>query len=221
FDANFETSITSLLQTTFTESSTNAATVTINRSGSTYRSAGITTAGYLYPGATNTFSASATDFLNFGTGQSFTALALVRKWATPPNFGMIMAKRESTASTPGWDFSNNSTGTDVRGVLSNGPTSITYTLGTNTFNNATLSLVGVQVNRGTQIARIFVNNVYSSGTAISTVSDSTTVNTFRFGSLSNTQSIMDMELIAGAVWRRTLLAPEIAAIANYFASRGS
>ena len=64
FDADFENKITSLEQTTFTEASSNAATVTINRSGSTYRSAGITKSGYLYPGSSNAFTASTTDFLN-------------------------------------------------------------------------------------------------------------------------------------------------------------
>lgn len=73
FDANFETSITSLNQTTFTESSSNAATVTINRSGSTWRSAGITTAGYLNSGNPNSFTLSSRDYKNMGLAGTVTS----------------------------------------------------------------------------------------------------------------------------------------------------
>jgi hypothetical protein len=220
FDANFETSITSVSQTTFTESSANAATVTINRSGSTYRSAGITTSGYLYPGATNTFTASATDFLNFEANQSFTVMAILRDFGTDANGRTYIMKKfgESGAATAGyylWRYAGN-----TYGQISD---ATTYP-GNADKNNADV--------RGTMAVNYLARNVisdtfYVSQNALSPVSKTDTTTTtlaniypFRIGTSSQSiASAGDFELAAAAVFRSVLTASQIRQISNYFANR--
>jgi hypothetical protein len=216
FDANFETSITSLLQTTFTESSTNAATVTINRSGSTYRSAGITEAGYLYPGATNTFSASATDFFNFPAGTDFSILAIIRQWNTAVGAGPYFSSTTQTNNTgKGWQIDND----DVRvgGLTSNILQVLSFTPAT----AGNLSSI-VATKNSTPTLTAYVNNASTSAAFTPTGDigkDILTIAT-RIGRTSFTTVYQDFEGVAFAVWRRRLLAPEIGAITNYFNARG-
>ena len=214
FDANFETSITSLNQASFTESSANAATVTINRSGSAYRSAGITQAGYLYPGATNTFTASATDFLNFGAADSFTVMAAFRQFGT--NDSYIITKRAgSGASNNGYALYNVS-GITYLGI-SDGVNltfaSRAYISGNLTTSNAV---------RNVTSDNLQVTNNTTSGTA---ATDSTTgtlayYHPLRIGALATTTSgALEGELYAAAVFRRVLTDAEIASIVTYYAGR--
>jgi hypothetical protein len=218
FDANFETSITSLNQTSFTESSTNAATVTINRSGSTYRSAGITAAGYLYPGATNTFSASATNFLDFGAADSFTVLAVIRQWATPGNFQAYVMKGGNLATgNSGYLLFNNATNSSLDmivtdGVNQTGPTALAYTLGS-------LNILGSSRNVAADTISNLVNTSRNNATDPTTGSLST-YHPFTIGKNSNAASgYATIELTAAAVFRSALTASQIRQIFNYFANR--
>jgi len=217
FDADFETSITSLLQTTFTESSLNAATVTINRSGSAYRSAGITAAGYLYPGATNTFSASATDFLNFGAADSFTLVVAMRSFTTSGT-ETVLAKRlsNSTADVGYWlyRYQNSEYGAEISdGTIERAPTkSGTFT--------GTMDTFAIVRNVSSDNFLAYVNA--SSGTS---VSDTTTgslsyFEPMRIGRLSGSgTSYLNGEIYAAAVFRSALTASQIRQISNYFANR--
>jgi hypothetical protein len=212
FDADFETGITSLLQADFTESSLNAATVTINRIGTAFRSAGITEAGYLYPGATNTFTASATDFLNFGAADSFSIVAIVRQWATASITAPYINNISQTAATgQGWYL-----GTDMR--IGDGTTRLirTYTAPT----SGTLgTLVGI---RNTSNDNILV---YANTTESATTNDSTTGSltwpsgAVRIGRTSFTAVYQDFEGVAFAVFRTALTAAQVRQISNYFRNR--
>jgi hypothetical protein len=222
FDANFENSITSLLQTSFTESSTNGATVTINRSGSTFRSAGVIDAGYLYPGATNTFSNSTTDFLNFGATDSFSVLAVVRQWNTPVNGGMYISKRDGGSVNVGYEVYPITSNTQYL-VLDDGPNS-----GFSSFTNATigslLSDVGI-VNRTTQTTTFYINaTTNTSPTSISTLGSLSNIGALSIGRRPAGSSgagglYQDFELIGAAVFRTVLTAAQIRQIVNYFANR--
>jgi hypothetical protein len=214
FDANFESSITSLLQTSFTESSTNAATVTINRSGSTYRSAGITgTAGYLYPGATNTFTASATDFLNFGAADSFTVLAVTRQWATQPTGTLIAKKGDLGVTGVGYALYTSSTLQAVR---------ISDSAGTTELEFASPSLGTLQTTVGVRnVSTDRISLTYNSGTTSRTDPTTATLSSINnlFLGRNTSANYADMELIAGAVFRSALTTSQIRQITNYFANR--
>jgi hypothetical protein len=113
--------------------------VTINRSGSTYRSAGVIDAGYLYPGATNTFSNSTLDHLNFGATDSFTVLTIVRQWTTVGGNGGFMGKLFGYGTQPtGWNIS---TGRYV--INSDGSTNVVTEVAA--VNSGTLSsIIGIR-----------------------------------------------------------------------------
>jgi hypothetical protein len=224
FDANFEGSITSLNQATFTESSTNGATVTINRSGSTYRSAGVIDAGYLYPGATNTFSNSTTDFLNFGATDSFTILAVHRIWNTIANQRPIIGKSTDGGYTAGsmyGIFTNPNTQQTITQIASPGGTfgntasvqSQVYVSGTElittaTFNNSNKTLTGYQ------------NTVSQGSNQNNTLTTIGNIFPLRIGAYANITSFNpDMEFMGAAIFRNTLTLKNIADITNYFQGR--
>jgi hypothetical protein len=218
FDADFETGITSLLQTTFTESSLNAATVTINRSGSAYRSAGITQAGYLYPGATNTFAASATDFLNFGESDSATLLVFTRQWNTPVNFGRTISKESTVNTASGYLIQNYGTGLSYTATINSG-TSTSAGVGTPTYTAGSATLVGFVLDRG---AETLVRYMNTTGTSVSAsgVGSLSSISPLDIG--RNAQSgggVIDMEFVGAAIFRTALTATQIRQISNYFANR--
>jgi len=217
FDANFETGITSLNQASFTESSSNAATVTINRNGSAYRSAGITTAGYLYPGATNTFSASATDFLNFGASDSFTIIAVTRDFGEEFTLKVYIAKKveESGPASPGyllWRYAFNTyaqisdssvyPGNFFRGIDRSKLSTATF------IRNVSADTTSLQLNTATSTS--------ITDTTTSTLSN---VLNFRIGVLSSGYGYGDFEIYAAAVFRRALTSAEISLISGYFQRR--
>jgi hypothetical protein len=209
FDANFESSITSLLQTSFTESSTNAATVTINRSGSTYRSAGVIDAGYLYPGATNTFSNSTTNFLDFAASQSFTLFAMVRSWAGGTGFRNILSKNApATAIRPGYSIYTNNNSIIFGGVISDSAA--------RTFSNPLTIVSGENTNLN------LIRNTSADNLILSGLTPTTDTTTASLASPDNSFFVggnNDMELYAVAVFRQALTATQIRQITNYFANR--
>jgi hypothetical protein len=216
FDANFESSITSLLQTSFTESSTNAATVTINRSGSTYRSAGVIDAGYLYPGATNTFANSTIDYLNFGATDSFTALVVSRQ-ANYTATQILMNKGLGLA-TSGY-FLRNSTG--VPATLAGGFNDPTIQVGLSGGSRTNLALVNASLVRNTTSDNGIIYTNATAGTAgtDTTTGSLATVTSLFIGSTGSIGNYADMELYAAAVFRTALTAAQIRQINNYFANR--
>jgi hypothetical protein len=207
-DANFETKITSLTQSTFTESSSNAATVTINRSGSTYRSAGITTAGYLYPGSSNTFMPSAINHLSFGPSDSSTILIVGRQLADAAGYSGWITKGSNT-DTDAWSIFNPSTNTNLYSNNAYGPN---YTLGQ-------LSIVASQTNRSTALSTLYINSI--AGTPASNTIDTTTnFKPLRIGSFYGAL-YADIEVMSAAVFRRLLTTSEISLLTSYFQRRES
>ena len=220
FDANFEESITSLNQASFTESSSNAATVTINRSGSTFRSAGVIDAGYLYPGATNTFSNSTTSFLDFGASDSFTLVAVARQWATPTNFGRIIDKGYG-ATAPGYALIQSGTSASFYSQISNGTNTANTSSTPSSIPAGAITLLSAVVNRATNTLQSYSNTTGSTTASISTVG-AIPVQTYplTLGKRSDAAAgFVDMEFIAAAVFRSVLTATQIRQITNYFANR--
>ena len=219
FDANFEGSITSLTQASFTESSSNAATVTINRSGSAYRSAGVIDAGYLYPGATNTFSNSTIDYLNFGANQDFTVLAVARQFGSTAGNGEIISKNFNYGSSAvnGYNL-----------VVASGFTQNFFTTvgaGTYYYSNSTNVSAGnafllSMVRSGATVVSYNNANVVGTGASAGTLSASlANVQTLRIGTSNQNAQFFAGEVYAAAVFRSVLTPKNIADINNYFQGR--
>ena len=216
FDANFETGITTNLPTTFTESSANAATVTINYSGTGYRSAGVIASTYVFPGATNTFKLSAYSMLDFGATDSFSVVAIVRQWATPAtSFARYIGKNISGISN-NYGLSPSGTSFQLYGAIRDNVTEVggglvTYTAGA-------VSVLAMQIDRTGQTITSSVNGAAGTATSISTVGTLSNPGTLKTGVTTGGAS-QDFEFIAAAIFRRALTAAEIATLNSYFQGR--
>ena len=216
FDANFENSITSLLQTSFTESSTNGATVTINRSGSTFRSAGVIDAGYLYPGATNTFSNSTTSFLDIDAATSATFVVIARQWNTPTSFGRYIDKIGTYSA--GWGLRTNGTSIQSRMSTVSGGTTVSSNAASTSVAGTLQSVIGV-VNRSTGNQTIYVNST-AGETSTARLDLTNIITTMCIGSAGSANgSVQDFEFVGAAVFRTVLTAKNISDITNYFNGR--
>jgi len=211
-DADFTAGITSGAQTTFTESSANAATVTINRATSGRKSVAVARPILLF-GTDDYLEVADNDLLDFGASDSFTVIAVMRQWATPTSFGRVISK--APTSGPYWQLLNNSTNAQRYLAISDGTTTVNagvanpYTIGALAITSAV---------RNTAQDKITLYNGNSAQTA---VTDTTTgslanSNVLRIGQASTGGATSDMELVAAAVWRRALNANEIATIVNRY-----
>jgi hypothetical protein len=215
FDANCETSITSFGQETFTESSTNAATVTINRAGTTYRAAGITQPGYLFPGAVNTFTPNNLDATDMDASDSFSVVLIMRQWGNQASFNRFLSKAKNL--TRGYSINQLNNTTTVSIYISPDATSIrrdqTIVLGQ-------LSCLVAVVDRSAQTLRIFNNGTATQATT-STSAIGSLRNTFslRIGSDAFGGSNSDMEFISAAIIRKALSQDEINRITAYYQAR--
>lgn len=211
FDANFTTGITSGSQATFTESSVNAATVTINRTTSGRKSAAVTRPALLF-GTDDYLEVADNALLNFAASDSFTVLAVFREHATPASFASFVSKRDSGA---GWILLRNASLAGRGYMFINDGTLTTDTAGlTGTYTQGNLSvLTGVR-----DVTLDKLRHYVNATVAGADITDSTTA------SLSNALAMRigrnagagagyaDMEFFAAAVWRRALTASEIATI---------
>ena len=212
FDADFTTGITSGAQTTFTESSANAATVTINRATSGRKSVAVVRPILLF-GTDDYLEVADNDLLDFGASDSFTAVAVVRQWATPNSFGRVMSKAPTSGAQ--WQLLNNSTNAQRYLAISDGTTTVNAGVG-NPYTIGALAITSAV--RSTATAKI---TLYNGNSAQAAVTDTTTgslanSNVLRIGQASTGGATSDMELVAAAVWRRALNANEIATIVNRY-----
>ena len=219
FDANFESSITSLNQASFTESSSNAATVTINRSGSAYRSAGVIDAGYLYPGATNTFANSTIDYLNFGASQDFTVLAVARQFGTTAGNGEIINKGPNYGGSTVNGYSLVVVGGTSQGFFVTAGAGVFYYSNVTSVSAGNIFSLSMARSGATVLT---YNNTNAVGTqaSVGTLSASlANVQALRIGSNSTPSQYFAGEVYAAAVFRSVLTPKNIADITNYFNGR--
>ena len=216
FDADFTSGITSGAQTTFTESSANAATVTINRSTSGRKSVAVVRPVWLL-GTDDFFEVADNALLDFGASDSFTVVAVVRQWATPASFGRYVDKTQASDGA-GYRINNNDTTIGRQYlVIDDGPTfTNTQSGASNSFTAGQLVAIAGVRDTAADTIRSFNNGLATSAA----VTDTTT------GSLANTGALrigagsagnyQDFELLAVAVFRRALTAAELATIATYY-----
>jgi hypothetical protein len=221
FDANFETGITTNLPTTFTESSTNAATVTIGYSGTGYRSAGVIASTYVFPGNPNTFKLSAYSLLDFGASDDFTAVAVIRQFATPLSSGAILAKYGAFGG--GYLMQNNGTTfqlsnaffTPAGAAITNSNTPVT------TFTTNQLTTLALTFNKTTPLVTQYANTATNTSTPSGSFDFSTPAYPLRVGLRSNGILVQEFEFVAAAVFRRALTSGEMTTLNSYFQGRAS
>jgi hypothetical protein len=210
-DADFTTGITSGGQTTITESSSNAATVTINRSTSGRKSVAVVRPVWLL-GTDDYFEVADNDLLDFAASDSFTVVAVVRQWETPLNSGRYLSKGSGgTANAYILMCTSTTQGSTFR---LDGTTGATYPI-------TSVSTAGaVRVFAGVRDVATNTVTAYRNGIAGTPVADATTggfanSTAFRIGR-DGGGIYQDFECLAVAVFRRALTATEIASIATFY-----
>lgn len=215
FDADFTVGITTGAQTSFT--ATTGQTVTINRSTAGRKAVAVTQSVWLL-GTDDYFEIADNDLLDFGASDSFTVLAVARKWGNgyTTTAGFYAAKQGDPTTQPGYRLGYDAT-TDVFAGRGGGATVATGARGT---------AGEFEIIAGVRNVSADTFTVFKNGVAATAVSDSTTA-TLANGLALNVGRIdlaasslyADMELFAVAVIRRALTAGEIAALSSYYASR--
>jgi hypothetical protein len=213
FDADFTTGITSGGQTTFTESSSNAATVTINRSTSGRKSVAVVRDVWLF-GTDDLFEVADSDLLDFANADDFTVLAVARAWGTTADDTLVAKKAGTTSASTGWALKMAASSV-TGGELSDGTTQHAPTAGTRT---AGAVAVHSLVKSGSTVTA-YLNG--TAGTPVTITATGTFANSevMRIGRLSGAgTNYADVELLGAAVFRRALTASEITSIANYYSA---
>jgi hypothetical protein len=218
FDANFETGITTNLPTTFTESSANAATVTINYSGTAYRSAGVIASTYVFPGNPNTFKLSAYSLLDFGATDDFTAVAVIRQFATPLSSGAILSKFGAFGG--GYLMQNNGTNFQLSNAFTNqaGANITGATTTSTTFTANQLAVLALTFNKTTPLVTQYANTATNTSTPSGSFDFSSPVS-LRVALRGNGILLQEFEFVAAAIFRKALTATEVATLNNYFQGR--
>jgi len=212
FDADFTTGITSGGQTTFTESSSNAATVTINRSTSGRKSVAVVRDVWLF-GTDDYMEVADNDLLDFGASDSFTVVAVVRQWATFALDAVVAKKGGFGSASTGWTVYSSSS-PYLR--IADGTNQPESTSASSPSSGQLAVITGVR-NVGSDALTTYLN-----GTPGASITDTTTATlanaeVMRVGRLSGAStSYADMELLGVAIFRRALSADELTSIANYY-----
>ena len=211
FDANFATGITSGGQTTFTESSSNAATVTINRSTTGRKAVAVTRPVWLL-GTDDYFEIADNALLDFGASDSFTVMAVARRWGTTT--GALIGKKVALAdNSAGYAIYNDSNwATRYADGSAEGVTFSPVVSG---------SLVAVAAVRNVSADTVTLYLNLTPGTGGST-NDPTTGSlanseAFRIGRLSGIgTTYIDAEVYAVLLFRRALTVAEIGQLVTYY-----
>jgi hypothetical protein len=212
-DANFTTGITSGGQTSFTESSSNAATVTINRSTSGRKAVAVVRPVWLL-GTDDFFQVADNDLLDFGTTDSFTLVAVVRDWSTSATLHSWIAKKTAvySASSAGY-WLGRDTGSAAMAIADG--TAQATDLQSISAGALMVASLTRDIATGTIAARVNGTGTTASGTGVTATLANSEV--MRIGRLSGAgTSYADVELLAALVFRRALSATELAAIATYY-----
>jgi len=217
FDANFTTGITSGGQATFTESSANAATVTINRATSGRKSVAVVRPVLLF-GTDDYLEVADNDLLDFGASDSFTVAAIHRAWGTQATGTSLVAKKaNATATTQGWMLgSGTTTALQGQGQVGDGTNGTTATSASRTAGAVSTSTLVRNVTADTLTT--YLGN--TAGTPVTDATTGTLVNSepVRVGRLTSAGTgYFEGELVAVAVWRRVLSTNEIATVVARYA----
>lgn len=215
FDADF-TKLAHGGQTTFVESSANAATVTINRSATGRKTVLVDRNVWLF-GTDDYLEIPDNDLLDFGADDKFTLMIVARKWGTSTG-QQLLAKTDSQASSMlGYGIQiDTTTSTVYRLPLLGDGTTRRFDASESVTAGDMYVIVGVRDKAGSGLSG-YVNNFTNAATSDTSTGTLANSEVFRVGRLSGSgTSYFDGEVVAVAVWRRALTADEIALVTQYY-----
>lgn len=208
--------LTSGSATSFTEQSSNAASVTINRSSAGRKSVAVVSPVWLF-GTDDYMEVADNALLDIGASDSFHLLAIVRVWATPVAYGRFVEKWDySAANDPGYQISFDATTNAGLYVVDSAGDSaqrvLAYTSGAAAVSHGYLNRATAKINSGW-------GNTYGSEVSSSAVGSLSNTRALRIGRAIGAGGYQDFELIGMALFRRVLSTTEIASIVTYYQSR--
>lgn len=208
FDADFTTNTN---QSSFTESSSNAATVTINRATSGRKAVMVVRPTLLF-GTDDYLEIADNDLLDIAASDNFSVIFVGRAWNTPTSGGRLFSKKASSSAGAGWEA-----------FFTTGTFLITnrFADGTNASNLSTATPTTGQYFQLGWVRDVTADTVnqYLGSTLSASTTDTTTTtaaeaNVLRIGS-SVGSVYQDMEVTQFAVFRSALTSVELGQIATY------
>lgn len=186
--------------------------VTITRASSGKKAAAVIAPVWLF-GTDDYLEVPDNALLDFGPGDSFTALAVFRQWATPAAWANILDK-ESGAR---YIIANLGSAFQQFVEISDGTTPVA-----NTQNPApaagSLNVIGLLRDTALDKVCAISNAAISTGVTDTTTGTLANAGALTIGRGSAGGGYADMELVAAAVFRRALTSTELATISAYYAA---
>ncbi len=208
FDADFTANTN---QSSFTESSSNAATVTINRSTAGRKAVMVTRPVWLF-GTDDYMEIADNALLDFALADDFTVCAVMRRWGTK-GADAVVAKAASTSGI-GWALLP-WTGTDL--LFNVNDSVVSAQDGQPESALGTLFLGSGVVNRTADTVQTFIGSTSGGSTTDNRTTTSENSEVVRVGRLSGAGlAYLDGEIIAVAVFRSALTSTQLGQIATYY-----
>lgn len=212
FDADFTTNTN---QNSFTESSSNAATVTINRATSGRKAMMVTRPVWLF--GTDDYMEVPDNGLLEINANDFTVVAVVRPHTNLVSNARFVSKRTTAAGNYGWELLNAvSIGLQIYGLYDTstgdtGTASADFTLVTGTAVS-----VGFVVNDAAGTLNTFKGSTFAANRTLPTNRDARNTSPLSIGRFEGGSTYFDGELFAVAIFRSALDSTALGQIVSYF-----
>lgn len=156
--------------------------------------------------------------LNFGSSESFTVIAVIRQWATPPSFARVVDKLGGIAGgsgVSGWAILNHNANGKVYFTIGDQTGTGSNTVGASTFAMGTLTTITAVRNTTADTVSHYHDNTIAGGP----ITDASS------GAVSNTAAVKiggtggaynDFELVAVAVIPSALTTEQIAQVVAFY-----
>ncbi len=200
--------------TTFTESSSNAATVTVNRATSGRKSVVVVRQPVWLFGSDDRMDVPDNADLDFTGSQSFTVIAVARVFSTVVVNARLVDKMDSVALN-GWGLFLNAT--PAAQATMNG-TSYLATPASGTITTGAMSVLGMRRDASVPNLLAFLNTTLGTASTV-TRPDVSNAQTVRIGADRSGVNALAAELAAVAVFRRVLSSDELRQIVTYYQTR--
>jgi hypothetical protein len=200
--------------TTFTEQSSNAATVTINRATSGRKSVAVVGGSVWLFGTDDYMQIADNALVDFSDTQSFTVLAITRLHTTIVVNTRLVDKMDSSALN-GWGLFLDAT---PRAQATMNGTSYLATPTSGTITLGSMNILGMQRDASAPNLRGLLNTTLGTASTV-TRPDVSNAQTVRIGIDRGGSNALAGEVAAVAIFRRVLTAAELSAIVSYYQAR--
>ena len=204
-------------QSSFTESSSNAATVTINRATSGRKAVMVTRPVWLF-GTDDYMEVADNAPLDISAADSLTVVMIRRQWGTTPSYGTLVSKTAG-GTADGWSLFNNISATSHSFSIADGAAQ-TYLTGAGcpAYTYGALELAAGVRNVGADTITAYVGTTGGTPATDTTTSDLSSSDPMRIGraAAGATPYYGEYEVVAVAVFRSALDSTALASIASYF-----